>query len=101
MNTNVGDMPLEIFGDYVSDCLSIDFPWEYMFVPTALGYRSSWNHLAYHDNNYKIGIGSWYCYRDSRGYGGGLFGNNRGYGLGIGSNDCSGGGLHVNTGDSS
>lgn len=32
MNTNVGDMPLEIFGDYVSDYLDIEFYWQYMFV---------------------------------------------------------------------
>jgi hypothetical protein len=30
MNDNVGEMPLEIFGDYVSDCLDMDFPWVYM-----------------------------------------------------------------------
>lgn len=30
MDTNVGEMPLEIFGDYTSDCLGMDFPWIYM-----------------------------------------------------------------------
>jgi len=30
MNDNVGEMPIEIFGDYVSDCLDIEFPWEYL-----------------------------------------------------------------------
>jgi len=30
MNTNVGDMPIEIFGDYISDCLGMDWSWEYI-----------------------------------------------------------------------
>ena len=30
MDTNVGDMPLEIFADYTADCLGMDFPWEYL-----------------------------------------------------------------------
>jgi len=41
---NVGEMPMEIFGDYVSDCLGMDFPWEYI-VPILNSYeyrRSLW-----------------------------------------------------------
>jgi hypothetical protein len=101
INTNVGEMPLEIFGDYISDCLGMDFPWEYMFVPSALGYRSCWNHLAFQDENTMFGIGGWYSYRDSRGYGGGLFGQNKGYGVGASSNNSPGNGFCLNTGDSS
>jgi len=29
-NDNVGEMPLEIFGDYVADCLGIEYEWVYM-----------------------------------------------------------------------
>jgi len=29
MNDNVGDMPIEIFGDYVSDTLGIEYDWIY------------------------------------------------------------------------
>jgi hypothetical protein len=32
MDFNVGDMPLDIFGDYVSDLLGIEFNWEYFGV---------------------------------------------------------------------
>jgi hypothetical protein len=101
MNDNVGEMPLDIFGDYVSDCLSMDFTWEYMFAPSALGYKSSCGDVAFPDQ-IDIGIGSWYYYsRGSKGYGGGLFSSTRGYGVGIGSINPSGGGLCLNTGDSS
>lgn len=31
-NDNVGDMPLDIFGDYVSECLGVEFGWEYLAV---------------------------------------------------------------------
>jgi|GEM_PF-3979193 len=31
MNTNVGDMPIEIFGDYISDTLDQEWSWEYLF----------------------------------------------------------------------
>jgi hypothetical protein len=37
MNTNVGDMPLDIFSDYVSDCLGEDWSWEYI-IPILNGY---------------------------------------------------------------
>jgi hypothetical protein len=30
INTNVGEMPLEIFGDYVSDILDDDWNWLYI-----------------------------------------------------------------------
>jgi len=30
MNDNVGDMPIEIFGDYISDMLGEDWSWEYI-----------------------------------------------------------------------
>lgn len=40
LNTNVGDMPLDIYSDYVGDSLGIDFFWEYIVpvfnVPTLL-----------------------------------------------------------------
>jgi len=31
MNTNVSDMPLEIFADYTSDMLDQEWHWEYLF----------------------------------------------------------------------
>jgi len=36
LNTNVGDMPLEIFADYTADTLGIEFPWIYL-IPTNNG----------------------------------------------------------------
>jgi hypothetical protein len=39
MNDNVGEMPLEIFGDYVSDTLGQEWHWEY-FVFMANGHFS-------------------------------------------------------------
>jgi len=37
MNTNVGDMPIEIFGDYVSDFFDIEYSWEYL-IPIVNGF---------------------------------------------------------------
>jgi hypothetical protein len=37
MNDNVGDMPLEIFGDYVSDVLNQEWSWEYLVLITNGG----------------------------------------------------------------
>ena len=45
MNTNVGDMPLDIFADYVTEQLNIEFPQEYLFfiitefIPILKKYR--------------------------------------------------------------
>lgn len=33
MNDNVGEMPLEIFGDYTSDMTEQEWSWEYFFLP--------------------------------------------------------------------
>jgi len=52
MNTNVGDMPIEIFGDYISDCLDMDFPWEYLAAIT--------NDDAYYHNPDRRGCGTFY-----------------------------------------
>jgi hypothetical protein len=32
MNTNVGDMPLDIFTDYISDTLGEEWSWEYLAI---------------------------------------------------------------------
>jgi hypothetical protein len=49
MNDNVGEMPLDIYSDYVSDTLGIFFPWEYL-VPLIceLGFQTG--------NGYGCGI---------------------------------------------
>lgn len=36
MNTNVGDMPLDIFSDYVSDALEQEWRWEYLVPAFAI-----------------------------------------------------------------
>jgi hypothetical protein len=47
MNTNVGDMPLDIYSDYISDSLGIDFPWEYI-VPVFNVPNLLWQLDEYH-----------------------------------------------------
>jgi hypothetical protein len=37
MNLNVGNMPLDIFGDYVSDILGVEYNWIYL-VPITNGF---------------------------------------------------------------
>jgi hypothetical protein len=69
MNTNVGDMPLEIFSDYVSDYLDVDFPWEYLVVVS--------NGAGYEDGAGDIPA-SHFRFKNS------LKGNGRGYGRDIG-----------------
>jgi hypothetical protein len=32
MNTNVGEMPLDIFSDYISDILGEEWTWEYLIL---------------------------------------------------------------------
>jgi hypothetical protein len=48
LNTNVGDMPLDIFSDYVSDILDQEWCWEYFLVIYGRdGYNShgrGWGH---------------------------------------------------------
>jgi len=106
MNTNVSDMPLEIFGDYISDCLGIEFTWEYMFVATTIGYHASYDNFASGCHDQVFGIGDLYYYAArppslrEQCYGGGLF-VDRGYGLGVGGVNSSGSGNCINTGDSS
>jgi len=66
MNDNVGDMPLEIFGDYVSDCLNIDFTWEYIVpmlshldfgVGFGFGFGIGYNDYGYEGDDYTAGCG--------------------------------------------
>jgi len=52
MDTNVGDMPIEIFGDYISDCLDEEWNWVYLF---------------HADNGYNFGF-SRGCLDSLRGY---------------------------------
>jgi len=40
MNDNVGDMPIEIFGDYISDTLGEEWSWEYFQIFN--GYYQLW-----------------------------------------------------------
>jgi hypothetical protein len=77
MNTNVGEMPLDIFSDYVSDILGGDWSWEYL-VP-LLNWQGYVIRVAFHHglwygngcgfNNAENGLGwSGVCYL----YGNGL-----------------------------
>jgi hypothetical protein len=38
INTNVGDMPLDIFSDYISDTLDEEWTWIHLFVINEDGY---------------------------------------------------------------
>jgi len=61
MNTNVGDMPIEIFGDYVSDTLGIEFTWEYMsclFNDDGIGSRKAHGNGTIYNNNCENGNGN-------------------------------------------
>lgn len=104
MNDNVGEMPLEIFGDYVAECLGIDFPWEYMFVITTIGYRSS-SYGQAHIFRTKHGIGHYYHNRipPYQAYGQGIMHNppSGGFGLALGLDNMRGSGYCSNSGDAS
>jgi len=69
INTNVGDMPIEIFGDYVSDTLGEEWSWEYLvFSPCDGGQNLTfWHDEAtgkgfYYNNE---GFGYVYNYSDT------------------------------------
>lgn len=92
MNTNVGNMPLDIFADYISDYLGVDFPWEYIVViSNGAGYEYGAGDIpaAYFRLNNSI-AGCGYGYGRDFGYGSG--GHARpifGYGYGIMRRDFS------------
>jgi hypothetical protein len=53
MNTNVGDMPLDIFSDYVSDTLGEDWCWEYFgLIVNNYGHRLSMDYALGHGKIY-------------------------------------------------
>lgn len=82
MNTNVGDMPIEIFGDYVSDSLGVEFPWE-MLTPMFNGENDIKN---------QRGSGWWYNYD----YGhGDIYGTEGAWGDGQGEIGCGAGSFCV------
>jgi hypothetical protein len=78
INTNVGDMPLDIFSDYISDILDEEWYWQYIvFAVNDGGYRRGNGYGS--GIGYRHGIGYEYGY----GYGSG-FGYVNGYGHGSG-----------------
>jgi hypothetical protein len=71
MNTNVGNMPLDIFSDYISDILGEEWSWEYLvFAVNGMDYHYS---LGYYGHGY--GHGHSYIENDN-GYGYGTCYNN-------------------------
>jgi hypothetical protein len=74
-NTNVGDMPLDIFSDYISDTLGEEWSWEYLSV--ALNWAPEEPegiplYLEMGDSNgdspdYFYGGGDGYCFCDPLG----------------------------------
>jgi hypothetical protein len=77
MNTNVGEMPLDIFSDYISDILEEEWCWEYLiplsnwqgYVLRSGDYYNMWFGNGHGFNNAEIGLG-WFGVEVS--YGDGL-----------------------------
>lgn len=65
MNTNVGDMPLDIFSDYVSDTLGEDWCWEYFL---ALNWNYIWDWWT-RTGDGKVIDGTGYGYGEGEGHG--------------------------------
>jgi hypothetical protein len=67
LNTNVGDMPLDIFADYTSDTLEQEWSWEYLAclvndAQMALFYEygnSTFSHSWYYGNGVIYGYHDW------------------------------------------
>jgi hypothetical protein len=72
INTNVGDMPLDIFTDYLNDTLDQEWSWEYLI--TAIN-------DAGHSVGVGYGVGGGYGHWSGLGNGMG-FGDGHGYGWG-------------------
>lgn len=101
LNTNVGDMPLDIFSDYLTDTLDQEWHWEYLALAiNGQGYSNNIEHEIHGcgfqtiDHTYEVlsygdGAGTPYgvsllCYNESvdRYYGDGesnSFGNGQNY----------------------
>jgi hypothetical protein len=57
MNTNVGEMPLDIFSDYISDILGEDWSWEYFgLIVNGFGTEGR----PYQQFHYQFGVGGNY-----------------------------------------
>jgi hypothetical protein len=91
-NTNVGDMPLDIFSDYISDTLDYECNWEYLIIavndfPRDFGFigRGSGTNNYYNGIGYHSGINSRDAFGNGIGYGEEyesgieIFGNGFGY----------------------
>jgi hypothetical protein len=79
LNTNVGDMPLDIFSDYISDILGKEWSWEYLVLAingnsygagNGYGQGNQWHEDDYDteglDHN---GLGHGFGYGEGYGYG--------------------------------
>lgn len=62
MNTNVGDMPLDIFSDYTSDILAEEWSWEYLV------FAVNGNGGSFFENQYGHGAGTGLGFGDAETY---------------------------------
>jgi hypothetical protein len=82
MDTNVGEMPLDIFSDYISDILDEEWSWEYLVIVTY-----SFTHCILES---EMGCGTRYTEKSCAG---------RFYGYGTGRGESHGNGETYNTGN--
>jgi len=80
-------MPIEIFGDYVSDCLGMEWSWEYIAIThDGMGFRKGWSGSGVGSktgSGYNIGEGGY----GMGGYNIGEGGYGMGYDMGLGRGD--------------
>lgn len=65
MNTNVGEMPLDIFSDYISDILEEEWTWEYLvpllnwqgYILRSGDFYNMWFGNGHGFNNAENGLG--------------------------------------------
>jgi hypothetical protein len=93
LNTNVGDMPLDIFADYISDVLGQEWNLEYLI--TAIndnGHENGygWGYCIVFGNGNRWGYGYENGYGSGDGFGNG-YGDGRGFGFGNGYNHSGNG----------
>jgi len=80
VNENVGDMPLEIFGDYLTDTLNEEWTWEYLapllnwrgYIISAGDILNTWFGNGCGFNNAENGLGWSWQGRSGHPYGNGM-----------------------------
>lgn len=111
-NTNVGDMPLDIFSDYILDTINQEWDWIYLLPilnfdcygfridsQKLFGSKGQGNGIGGYSNGigYHIGINFYNAYGDGLGYGDAVesYGNGFGY-EGNDGIETNGNGFHHN-----